>query len=89
VTAFGIPDADAEMRALSIGDDARMEAWEIAVEQASVEALHALEDRLYRQMELRRSREQPPHIERAALAMIAERRNRAGTGGNRGPMMKD
>ncbi len=77
-----IPDADAAMRALAIGDDVRMEAWEIAIEQADIGALPALADRLHKRMELLRHREMSPHVERTALAMIAERQARAHDAGN-------
>lgn len=98
VTTFGIPDADEAMRALAIPDEARMEAWEIAAQQAdSLTAIAALESRLYARLDLLRGRDASPAIERRALALLAERRtelaayadSRAGTGGNRGPMMKD
>lgn len=97
MSAFGIPDADAEMGALAIGEDTRLEAWMTAAEQANSEqAITALEARLYRRLELLRDRGVSPRVEREALAMLHERRlelaaqaaSRAGTGGNRGPMMR-
>lgn len=92
MAAFGIPDGDAELGALAIDGGTRLDAWATAAEQAqSADAIAALEERLYRRLELLRKREAPPDVERAALAMLAARRDelRAGTGGNRGPMKKD
>jgi hypothetical protein len=97
--SFGIPTDPPAMPA-GIDDATRLDAWTIAIEQAPDGAtLAALEARLTKRLELLRAREWSPHVERAALAMIVERRqqlaeaqakaSREGAGGDRGPTMKE
>lgn len=62
-------------RSLRWGADQRGEAWAISIDQApNTAALDALEERLHRRIDLLRSREVSIDVERAALALCAERR---------------
>ncbi len=72
--SFGIPDRDAEISALAIDGRIRAEAWQVAIEQAeTLEACNALAERLHKRLDLLRSREACPAVERRALAMIGDR----------------
>lgn len=72
--SFNIPDRDAELEATAIPAEARMEAWEIAIEQThTLDGAKALRDRLYKRMETLRAREVGCGVERTALALLHNR----------------